>query len=253
MRPPTSCMWRLVQPLPGSWGPSEISPFAIACSTWAIAAVNASPPAAHTEPAPQHSRHRNRYLIIASPLVSTRSLWQRARTCHGLPRRGFPIVGRELHCHHTPLHHGDAQRERRTTFIVTPDGDSKQEESMRYELFYWPAIQGRGEFIRLALEEAGADYVDVARARGMAAMTDLLQGPALERPPYAPPFLRAGKLVVAQTANILRYLSPRLRLISVTEANQLWAHQIQHTEKNKKKEKHTTQQPNTSALYYHEQ
>ena len=34
---------------------------------------------------------------------------------------------------------------------------------MRYELYYWPSIQGRGEFIRLTLEEAGADYVDVAR------------------------------------------------------------------------------------------
>ena len=34
---------------------------------------------------------------------------------------------------------------------------------MRYELYYWPQIQGRGEFVRLALEEADADYVDVAR------------------------------------------------------------------------------------------
>src|SRR3569623_131349 len=124
---------------------------------------------------------------------------------------------------------------------------------MRYELFYWPAIQGRGEFIRLALEEAGADYVDVARARGMAAMTDLLQGPALERPPYAPPFLRAGKLVVAQTANILRYLSPRLRLISVTEANQLWAHQLQLTVEDLIVEVHATHHPVSRALYYHEQ
>src|SRR3569832_2799706 len=111
---------------------------------------------------------------------------------------------------------------------------------MRYELFYWPAIQGRGEFIRLALEEAGADYVDVASARGMAAMTDLLQGPALERPPSAPPYLRAGKLVVAQPANILRYLSPRQRLVSVTGANQLRAHQMQHTEEDMLEEVHAT-------------
>ena len=34
---------------------------------------------------------------------------------------------------------------------------------MVYELHYWPRIQGRGEFVRLALEQAGAEYVDVAR------------------------------------------------------------------------------------------
>ena len=37
---------------------------------------------------------------------------------------------------------------------------------MLYELYYWPGIQGRGEFVRLALEDAGADYVDVARLNG---------------------------------------------------------------------------------------
>src|SRR3569833_2213136 len=73
MSPLTSCMWCLVQPLPGLWGPSEVSPCAIACSTWAIAVVNVSPPAAHAEPAPQHSRHRSKYLMIASPLVSARA------------------------------------------------------------------------------------------------------------------------------------------------------------------------------------
>ncbi len=78
---------------------------------------------------------------------------------------------------------------------------------MRYELYYWPDIQGRGEFVRLALEEAGADYVDVARGRGgTAALMKLLGGEKASRPPFAPPFLKAGKLVIAQTANILLYL-----------------------------------------------
>ena len=80
---------------------------------------------------------------------------------------------------------------------------------MRYELYYWPTIQGRGEFVRLALEEAGADYVDVARRRGkrgVPAMMKLLDGTRIERPPFAPPFLKAGKLVIGQTANILLYL-----------------------------------------------
>ena len=84
---------------------------------------------------------------------------------------------------------------------------------MRYELYYWPSIQGRGEFIRLALEEAGADYVDIARRpgrRGVPAMMKLLEDKRSARPPYAPPFLKAGKVVIAQTANILLYLGSRL-------------------------------------------
>ena len=103
---------------------------------------------------------------------------------------------------------------------------------MRYELYYWPSIQGRGEFIRLALEEAGADYVDVARRpgeRGMAAMMKLMAGKGAAHPPYAPPFLKAGKLVIAQTAEILFYLGPRLKLAPRDEAGRLWAHQLQLT------------------------
>src|SRR3990170_360744 len=102
---------------------------------------------------------------------------------------------------------------------------------MRYQLYYWPEIQGRGEFIRLALEETGADYVDVARLpkQGMAAMMRLLESPAVEHPPFAPPFLKAGNTLIAQTANILFFLGPRLGLISNNEATRLWAHQLQLT------------------------
>ena len=92
---------------------------------------------------------------------------------------------------------------------------------MRYELYYWPTIQGRGEFVRLALEEAGADYIDVARRpgkRGVPAMTRLMDDKRSKRPPYAPPFVKAGKLVIAQTANILLYLGPRLGLAPRDEA-----------------------------------
>ena len=66
---------------------------------------------------------------------------------------------------------------------------------MRYELYYWPTIQGRGEFVRLALEEAGADYVDVARRsgkRGVAAMMKFIEAGRSARPPFAPPFLKAA-------------------------------------------------------------
>ena len=77
---------------------------------------------------------------------------------------------------------------------------------MRYELYYWPGIQGRGEYVRLALEEAGAGYDDVARrGNGMAAMMRMMEA-GKGTPPFAPPFLKAGKLVIGQTANILLYL-----------------------------------------------
>jgi glutathione S-transferase len=126
---------------------------------------------------------------------------------------------------------------------------------MRYELYYWPDIQGRGEFVRLALEEGGADYVDVARrgASGMAAMTKLMTRGRGKRTPYAPPFLKAGKLVIAQSALILHYLGPRLGLVPRSDADRLWAHQLQLTITDLVKEIHDTHHPISSALYYKEQ
>ena len=99
---------------------------------------------------------------------------------------------------------------------------------MRYELYYWPSIQGRGEFVRLALEEAGADYTDVARLpkRGVPALMRLLEGKSEGRLPFAPPMLKAQKLVIAQTANILLWLAPRHGLVAKSEAARLWAHQL---------------------------
>jgi glutathione S-transferase len=129
---------------------------------------------------------------------------------------------------------------------------------MRYELYYWPGIQGRGEFIRLALEEAGADYVDVARLAvreggGMAALTRFLEDDAVKRPPLAPPFLKAGKLVIGQSANILQFLGPRLGLAPKDEAGRLWAHQLQLTIADLVVEAHDVHHPIASALYYHDQ
>jgi glutathione S-transferase len=126
---------------------------------------------------------------------------------------------------------------------------------MRYELYYWPGIQGRGEFIRLALEEAGADYVDVARVpgRGVAEMTRLLKDPSLPAAPFAPPFLKAGKLVIGQTANILLYLGPRLGLAPRSEAGRLSAHQLQLTISDWLSEVHETHHPIAGSLYYEDQ
>ncbi len=126
---------------------------------------------------------------------------------------------------------------------------------MRYELYYWPEIQGRGEFVRLALEEASADYTDVARLprRGMPALMRFLEGRSVERPPFAPPFLKAGKLVIAQTANILLFLGPRLGLVPKDEASRLWAHQLHLTIADWVAEVHDTHHPISGGLYYEEQ
>ena len=97
---------------------------------------------------------------------------------------------------------------------------------MRYELYYWPTIQGRGEFVRLALEEAAADYVDVARmpvrdGMGVPALMRLREDAAAGQPPFAPPFLKAGDLIIGQTANILVFLGARHDLAPRDEAGRL--------------------------------
>jgi len=128
---------------------------------------------------------------------------------------------------------------------------------MRYELYYWPTIQGRGEFIRLALEESGENYVDVARKPnkdgGVPAMLTFLDGARITRPPFAPPFLRSGKLVIGQTANILFYLGRRHGLAPSNEAGQLWAHQLQLTIADFVVEIHDTHHPISARLYFEDQ
>ncbi|MES2069498.1 MAG: glutathione S-transferase [Pseudomonadota bacterium] len=129
---------------------------------------------------------------------------------------------------------------------------------MSYELYYWPNIQGRGEFVRLALEEAGADYLDVARlpkrdGMGMPAMMKLMDGNGLERPMFAPPFLKHGEVIIGQTANILHYLGPRLGLAPRAEADRLWTHQLQLTIADLVNEVHDTHHPISTERYYEEQ
>src|SRR5215475_10578676 len=129
---------------------------------------------------------------------------------------------------------------------------------MRYELYYWPEIQGRGEFVRLALEDAGADYVDVARlpqrsGGGVPALLRLLEDRLRKRPPFAPPFLKAGRLIIAQTANILLYLGPRLGLAPKDEASRIWIHQLQLTVADWVGEVHDSHHPISGGLYYEEQ
>ena len=124
---------------------------------------------------------------------------------------------------------------------------------MRYELYYWGEIQGRGEYVRLALEDAGADYVDVARkVNGMSTMMKLMES-GRGTPPFAPPFLKAGKLLIGQTANILLYLGAHHHLAPRAEAGRLWAHQLQLTITDFVAEIHDTHHPISVNLYYREQ
>lgn len=129
---------------------------------------------------------------------------------------------------------------------------------MPYELHYWPGIQGRGEFVRLALEAAGVPYVDVARGdesagQGVPALLHYLNDGSVARPPLACPVLVDGKHVIGQTAAILLYLGPRLKLVGASEADRLWTHQIQLTIADAVDQAHNTHHPVGSSLYYEDQ
>lgn len=128
---------------------------------------------------------------------------------------------------------------------------------MRYELYYGVTNQGRGEFVRLAFEEACADYVDVARESGpglgLAAMAHFLKDADVEHPQFAPPFLKHGELVIGQTANILHYLGPRLALAPEDEGARVWAHQLQLTIADLVMEIQHTHHPVAHGLYYEDQ
>src|SRR4029077_5834974 len=144
---------------------------------------------------------------------------------------------------------------------------------MAYEFYYWPGIQGRGEFIRLALEEAGADYIDFARrpergggadhtpfprrpereGGGEAALMAFLERDDTPHPPFAPPFLKDGDVVIGQTAAILLYLGDRHGLAPRDAPKRLWVHQIQLTIADLVGEAHDTHHPLSGDLYYEEQ
>jgi glutathione S-transferase len=123
-----------------------------------------------------------------------------------------------------------------------------------YRLYYWAGIQGRGEFVRLALEEANAPYVDVGRTDGgMKEMMSIVERGGTGLTPFAPPFLVSGKLTIAQTANILLWLAPRHALVPADEASRVAAHQLQLTVTDFVAEVHDTHHPIASHLYYEDQ
>lgn len=127
---------------------------------------------------------------------------------------------------------------------------------MTFELHYWPTIQGRGEFVRLALEDAGARYRDVARGapvEGGGETALMARMARAARPPFAPPFLVDGDLVIGQTANILHHLGPRLGLAPEDEHDRLWVNQIQLTLADLVDEAHDTHHPIDVGAWYEDQ
>jgi glutathione S-transferase len=124
---------------------------------------------------------------------------------------------------------------------------------MSYQLYYWTGLQGRGEFVRLCLEDAGAEYTDVARIEGDDVLTPFLDGEHEGAMPFAPPFLKSGRLIIAQVANILQYLGPRHGLVPESEAKRLYAHQLELTITDLVAEVHDTHHPVASELYYEDQ
>lgn len=124
---------------------------------------------------------------------------------------------------------------------------------MTYELYYWPGLQGRGEFVRLTLEEAGAAYADVARHEGADALMRMWDGPGIDTPSFAPPFLKHGKRIIGQTANILAYLGERHGLAPKAEGPRMWTNQIQLTIADLVSEAHDTHHPLGGDFFYEDQ
>ncbi|MBV9236554.1 MAG: glutathione S-transferase family protein [Xanthobacteraceae bacterium] len=129
---------------------------------------------------------------------------------------------------------------------------------MPYELYYWASNQGRGEFVRLALEDAAAEYIDIGRLSeaeggGVPAILKLMNAPEIKTPPFAPPFLKAGELIIGQTANILMFIGAHHQLAPADEAGRLWTHQLQLSVTDFVKEIHDTHHPLGAAFYYEEQ
>ena len=126
-----------------------------------------------------------------------------------------------------------------------------------YQLYYWPEIQGRGELIRLAFEEADVAYDDVARrpeseGGGAKAVVRILREAPAPRP-FAPPVLVHGDLVIAQSANILAYLGPRIGVAPADERERIHAQQLQQTITDLVAEIHDVHHPIAVSLYYDDQ
>ena len=123
---------------------------------------------------------------------------------------------------------------------------------MTYDLWYWPGIPGRGEVVRLALEAGGIAYRDRARREGEGGLVTDMRRRA-DQPPFAPPYLVAGRRVIAQTANILLFLGETHRLAPASASGRLWVNQLQLTIADAVAEAHDVHHPIAASLYYEDQ
>lgn len=178
-----------------------------------------------------------------------------------IPLRPAPVIKTEEAPRSAALGSRGRERlgeERTRVDILAPTRDRRAMTHSSYELYYWPTIQGRGEFVRLAFEKAGASYVDVARlpaseGGGVEAMLKVMRRKEAGLEPFAPPFLKVGDMLIGQTANILHYLAPRLGLVPEDEAHRIHALQLQLTIADWVSEVHDTHHPVSGELYYEDQ
>ena len=136
--------------------------------------------------------------------------------------------------------------------------ETSTEDSERYELFYWPFLQGRGELVRLVLEYAGVPYVDVARlpeelGGGAKRVMEVRDGSEEGLLPFAPPILRVGDQLIAQTAVIVEFLGERFGLIPDEAPRRLAVRQLQLTIEDVFHEVHATHHPIDVSKYYADQ
>jgi glutathione S-transferase len=138
----------------------------------------------------------------------------------------------------------------------------KTSKDAPYELIYWPGVPGRGEHVRLALEEAGASYTDSAHQKdGMKLVTSQINaknlGDALNPPPLAPPILKHGDLTINQTPNILLYLGPRLGLVPSADEDEDGIYRVNELTLTAldglSNEAHDCHHPVATGLYYEDQ
>ncbi len=166
----------------------------------------------------------------------------------GVSRRGEPRRERQGDLHHRNQRRVDPRR-----------SEAMTAKAPEYELYYWPSIQGRGEFVRLAFEDAGVAYRDVARepkgeGGGVPALLAMLKSADGEGAlPFAPPILKHDAVIVSQTAAILAYLGPRVGLVPDDEGGRLEALQHQLTIADVAAEVHDTHHPIAGGLYYEDQ
>ena len=123
---------------------------------------------------------------------------------------------------------------------------------MSYQLWYWPSIPGRGEFVRLFMEAGELEYTDMAREQSADALVeDMHAREGIQ--PFAPPYLVDEDVTIGQTALILLYLSDKEGLGSGDLATDLKLMQLQMDIADLVEEVHSTHHPVASSQYYADQ